>query len=547
MLKYRFIPYFVIILVVVNTAETQVPLDNTPVWQSNIVTVGREVTLCDVEKDGDLDLVIVNESPDNTIHIYKNVEPFFEYEPSWSIDCFGGVGASWGDVDNDGDLDLAVAAYQYCYLYKNTGDSLEHTPSWTSSSEVGPFNWVGWGDVDNDGDLDLAAAGLFMYPRVFYNNDGILGTFPSWQAIDYSIDDAGSWGDVDNDGDLDLAVGALNLLMPTRVYYNNSGFLENIASWTSPYPLTCGLSWGDIDGDGRIDLVASCGYALTDTFNVAWLNQGDSLESIPSWQSENYAMGVRSALGDVDNDGDLDLAVAVYDSSQDIVYLNTDGVFSSFPDWYSSPDYNSWGIAWGDVDADGIVSSIDTLVGNGFRKLYYFGNKRIPLHCLDSIFINDIILPQSDYCYNITSGWVSLKNAPSNGDTILIYYKYSTDLDLAISYGNEACALFQNTNVGIVETKDIMGISGLHIFPNPFSRNTTITFLAHDENYTIEIFDISGKQVRTLEPVATSTGKHRFFWDGSDFSGKRLPSGTYFCIAVSQHVPLDRVKVILLK
>ncbi|KPJ74514.1 hypothetical protein AMJ52_00255 [candidate division TA06 bacterium DG_78] len=532
---------------IVNNAEAQVPLDHLPVWQSNIVTTGREVALCDIEKDGDLDLVIANDSPDNTIQIYKNVGPFFEYEPSWYTDCFVAVGVNLGDVDNDGDLDLAVAAYQHCYLYKNTGDSLERTPSWTSSFESWSFSWVGWGDVDNDGDLDLAATGLFIYPRIYYNNDGILGTLPSWQAIDYNIDNAGSWGDVDDDGDLDLAVGALNLLMPTRVYYNNSGFLENIASWTSPYPLTCGLSWGDIDGDGKIDLAGSCGYALTDTFNVVWLNQGDSLESIPSWQSENYAMGVRSALGDVDNDSDLDLAVAVYDSSQDIVYLNTDGIFSSSPDWYSSTDYNSWGIAWGDIDADGIVSSIDTLVGNGFRKLYYFGNKRIPIHSLDSIVVDGIILPQSDYCYDISSGWISLKDAPSNGDMILIHYKYSTDLDLAISYSREACALFQNTNVGIEEIDDRIAVSDLNVFPNPFSRNTTFEYTTNTEKCYIEIFDISGCKVNTLKNGDKFGRIQRNFWNGTDFSSKKLPSGIYFCQLVSQHMPLDRVKVILLK
>lgn len=543
--RYKLSLYIIIISIALKDVEAQVPLDTVPIWESNVIANVWGVALGDVDNDGDLDLAVASDHLDDVIQIYKNIGPFFENDPSWNIYCYGAIDVDWGDVDNDGDLDLAVAAEQYCYLYKNTGDSLEHTPSWISS--VGPsyFVWLGWGDVDADGDLDLAVAGLFISPRVYYNNDGVLETSPSWQANDYTFDFAGAWGDVDADGDLDLAVGSYSLGIPTRIYYNNNGLLENIAGWTTPYDHIGGLSWGDINDDNKIDLVASYGLSQNG-LNVLWLNQGDSLETVPSWQSDNLAMWRRNALGDVDADGDLDLAVAASFTDQ-VVYLNSDGIFNSSPDWYSSTDDGSRSIAWGDIDGDGLVSSTDTLIGDGVRKLFYLNYTRIPIHSLDSTYINGILLLQSDYCYDILSGWISMKDAPSNGSMIIIYYKYSIALDLIVGNANSPCVLYRNTNVGIEETDRYTLVSGLTIFPNPFSRNTILEYMTSEEGCSIEIFDISGSKVKILNNGDKFTGKQRISWDGTDFSGKKLPDGIYFCRLVSDNKSIKTAKLILVK
>jgi hypothetical protein len=538
--------YFVATLIAMRVAETQVPLDSVPVWQSNVVPYGRCIALGDVDGDYDLDLAFVGDNVDNIIHIYRNIGPFFENNPSWSTNCNGAIDADWGDIDHDGDVDLAVAAKYYCYLYQNTGDSLEHVPCWTSSVGGNYFTWVGWGDVDNDGDLDLATTGLLMYPRVYYNNDGVLETSHSWQANDYSIDFAGAWGDVDDDGDLDLAVGTYSAGLRTRIYYNTGGLLENSASWITPYDHIGGLSWGDINDDSVIDLVGSYGAGAQYGLNILWWNIGDSLETMPSWQSSDSAKWRRNALGDVDADGDLDLAVAASFTDQ-VVYLNNDGIFNSSPDWYSSTNDDSWGIVWGDIDGDGFITCRDTLIGDGTKKLFYFSYTRIPIHSLDSIYIDDILLPQSDYCYDNLSGWISMKDAPLNGSMIIIHYTYSTALDLTISNTGSPCVLYHNTSVGTEEIDDYITMSGLAILPNPFSQNTTFEYMSSGTNYSIEIFDISGSKVKILKSDNKLTGKQRISWDGTDFSGNRLPDGIYFCTLVSNNLSVTTAKLILLE
>ncbi len=86
---------------------------------------------------------------------------------------------AWGDMDGDGDPDLAAGNSTGLTVYLNLGGRLETTASWASGN-ADPADAVAWGDVDGDGDLDLAVGSFYGTKRLYTNRDGCLETEPSW-------------------------------------------------------------------------------------------------------------------------------------------------------------------------------------------------------------------------------------------------------------------------------------------------------------------------------------------------------------------------------
>jgi len=69
------------------------------------------------------------------------------------------------------------------------------------------------------------------------------------------------------------------------------------------------------------------------------------------------------------------------------------------------------------------------------------------------------------------------------------------------------------------------------IQPNPFAGTTRVTFdiPASGGEMRLEIFDVSGRHVRTLADGHESAGRKQVVWNGADESGRRVASGIYYC------------------
>ena len=176
---------------------------------------------------------------------------------------------AWGDFDNDGDLDLAVAGSDpltvpVARVYRNTAGAVADVGAGLSGAN---FASLAWGDYNNDGNLDLAVAGYQLLATIptttIYQGNGA-GAFVNAAAPLTGVTFAGlAFGDYDGDGDLDLVVaGADPVLGRTKLYRNDglSGFVDSGISLTEAH--FAAVAWGDFDGDGDLDLLVSGRDAL---------------------------------------------------------------------------------------------------------------------------------------------------------------------------------------------------------------------------------------------------------------------------------------------
>jgi len=533
------------------SASGVVPLIKPPTWKSVDMDYATGGVLVDLDGDGFLDLITANgnDMAVQRIRVFYNEGGLLELEASWESDDVGyNCHADLGDYDGDGDLDLAVALLgdpgtpQYDKIYRNEGGAgLTTLPVWVSGDLDNSFD-LAWGDVDGDGDLDLAVACGETYTSVpqksklYRNDNGVITVNAVWTTgpIDYTLDVA--WGDVDGDGDLDLACA--NEFGPNRIYRNDGTGLDSMPWWeSSDTDNSLQIDFGDANGDGWLDLAVANNGQLGGPSNVViYHNLGGVLETTPSWSStdsKQYYSAVTFA--DCDDDGDLDLASGGWWEPA-VVFENLGGTLETVPSFF-------WKFAnpakklvvetcvWGDLDNSGSVTVTgEAKDGDGTAKVFSFDH--YPIRSVDEVRVGGVPLSYGDYCFDLDKGWIALASAPPVGSgNVEIDYVYSRQLDLVVTnWDNDDAniAFLHDAATHVAGAVPIAPLTILPNRPNPFNPSTIIPIrLGGPARVSVSVYDVAGRLVRTLHE-GSAAGDMDLRWDGTDQTSRQVASGVYF-------------------
>ncbi len=417
--------------------------------------VGSGACTADFDNDGFSDIYAVNgtgythfygkkwwwyKTPHNTLYHNNGDGTFTDVTEKAGVGDSGwGMGCAFADYDNDGDPDLYVTNYGSNILYRNNGDGTFLNV--TEKAGVGDEGWgtsIAWGDYDNDGDPDIYVANYLVFHKTmnpaepnsaFKMNRPLLmrsKLFDGQRNVLYQNNGDGSFTDVTDRAGVGNAPG--RSLGVVFFDYNNDGYpdiyITNDSSRNVLYKNSGGGFFTDVGGESGIDSPLS-------------------------------GMGV--AVGDYDNDGDMDIFSTYSQKETNILYENMffhngNKLYYSYKNGFAdvtvdsglgeevSVGYFGWGTEFADFDNDGFL---DLFVSNG-HGMPDFDNPQTTIGQKNQIFRNMHDGTFMDAPDKTGHGLQGMN--PSRG-TVFGDFDNDGDIDIFIVNNNDYANLLRNETV----------------------------------------------------------------------------------------------------
>jgi len=439
----------------------------------------KQINWVDIDNDGDNDLFVTSDNQIN--RLFENLGDMVMTDITTSSGMLNEVlityGASWGDYNNDGYLDVFLSNRDTLIpnvLYKNNGNNtfalvnneagLINTGTLSFCSAFIDFNKDGYQDI-------YVANDKVQYPNSMYKNNGD-GTFTEVGALtgtDITIDAMSvTVEDFDSDGWTDIYV-TNDVVGNVFLKNNGDGTFSNIA--TSNNTIMNSVAWGavflDAENDGDLDLYVSAehnGSVMGYLSSAFYTNEGDLFELDNSVVPDDYAISYSNAIGDVDNDGLAEVIVNNKNHNNIFLWKNNT---SSITNWLK-------------VKLEGTISN-----RNGVGSLIEIsvdGEKQFRYTCLGEGYLSQnsasemFGLGEASVIDYVKVNWLSGIED--------IYY------DIPI---NQSLKIVEGSSLSIND----YSTSKFKIYPNP--ANDILHLTLEENDFSIKIFNLLGSEIRDYQ------------------------------------------------
>jgi len=280
--------------------------------------------------------------------LYNRSVNFFDdnIKPGWPVELDNHHGSSWdfdssityADLDQNGDFEVLIHSGEgvtngKLYVFHHDGSSMDGWPIYTGSQGI---STPAVGDIDPDYpglEVVVAMNGLYSFWFVYaWHNDGT--PVDGWPISAGQSFCSPSIADIDNDGFLEIILLIDNPggdeWRDCKLYvWNGDG--TNVSgfpiTFESPEQSICGTSTaiGDINNDGNLEIV----FGLWNKKMYAYQNDGTIFPGWPVLINNSETMGINAppVLGDMDNDGDLEIICTSVGDYGNVHVLHHDGSY----------------------------------------------------------------------------------------------------------------------------------------------------------------------------------------------------------------------------
>jgi len=532
---------FIIFLIFSNLSYAQLAFDDVAAqigvdYSYGDSEYGGGVSFADFDNDGWDDITYASENGVD-LYFFKNTNGAF------NLVTFNGISNTskakqviWVDYDNDGDKDFFVTAIEGKNAFYSNDGEMNFTDI---SSTIGIFQTdlftygASFGDIDNDGDLDLFISNRSPEDHNYlYRNDSgiyvdITGT--SGISLEGQLSFCSIFFDYDKDGLQDIYVSNDKEENINRLYKNlGDGVFQDVSESSNAGVDVSAMSTtlGDFNNDGWFDIyITNTPFSQVSSIqgNVLLKNNGDgTFTNVATETGTSFdSVGWGSVFLDADNDGLLDIYVSSSENgngsliSSAFYHQQDDETFTIPQDIGFNTDLReSYTNAIGDINNDG---KPEIVVGNDTDNNFLWQNNTLNENNWLKVKLEGVVSNkdgigntieinvdgQSQYRYTLAGEGYLSQNS--------FYEFFGTGLSNLIDYvkvtwtSTGATEIFNNIEanqsitikegIGILNDNNYIVEDLLSIYPNPSNDGVFKLSTKNNESNTLKVYDLSGRLI----------------------------------------------------